>query len=68
MYVNPNFTSKKQLKKAIKAGEHVRVFSPGPFPCPQQGQVYVEGPHYPKPHKWYSSVVVENGEVKMVIS
>lgn len=63
MYVDPNFASRKALKDAIAAGKTVYVFSPGPFPCPQNGEVSVEGPHYPKPHKWYGTVIVENGKV-----
>ncbi len=66
MYVSPNFKSKKALKDAVKAGQTVTVFSPGPFPCPNEGKVSVEGPHYPEPHKWYGTVVVENGKVVKV--
>jgi hypothetical protein len=63
MYVSPNFKSKKALKEAVAAGQHVDVFSPGPFPCPKEGRVAVEGPHYPQPHKWYANVTVEAGRV-----
>lgn len=63
MYVEPNFKNKKALKEAIGKGEAVFVFSPGPFPCPQNGQVSVEGPHYPEPHKWYGTVIVKDGMV-----
>ena len=68
MYVSPNFKTKKELKEAVKAGKIVSVFSPGFFPCPTEGRVSVEGPHYPKPHTWYASVLVEAGYVKKVIS
>jgi hypothetical protein len=66
MYVDPNFPSKKALKDAVANGKDVYVFSPGPFSCPQNGQVSVEGPHYPKPHKWYGQVTVSNGKVTAV--
>lgn len=66
MYVSPNFKSKKSLKEAVAAGRHVTVFSPGPFPCPLDGEVSVEGPHYPEPHKFYCTVIVENGKVVKV--
>ena len=66
MYVSPNFPSKKALKDAVAAGKAVTVFSPGPFPCPQDGKVSVEGPHYPQPHKWYGSVTVVSGRVTKV--
>jgi hypothetical protein len=66
MYVRPNFPSKKALKEAVAAGKEVTVFSPGPFPCPRDGRVSVEGPHYPQPHKWYAAVLVRNGIVYKV--
>ena len=66
MYVSPNFKSKKALKEAISAGKMVTVYSPGPFPCPTEGRVTVEGPHFPEPHRWYGQVLVESGVVKSV--
>jgi hypothetical protein len=66
MYVSPNFKSKKALKEALTAGQPVTVFSPGPFPCPQDGAVFVEGPHYPEPHRWYAVVNVSAGRVQTV--
>lgn len=67
MYCNPNFKTKKALKEALNSGQKVSVFSPGPFPCPQNGTITLEGPHYPQPHKWYASVIVENGLIVKVI-
>lgn len=67
-YVDPNFKTKKQLKEAVIAGKYVSVFSPGPFPCKTDGKEYVEGPHYPEPHKWYAEVEVKEGRVIKVIS
>lgn len=66
MYVSPNFQTKKALKDSVKRGEIVSVFSPGPFPCPQDGTVFISGPHYPQPHRWYAEVVVKNGLVVSV--
>ena len=66
MYVTPNYPTKKALREAVKAGDVVAVFSPGPFPCPTQGKVSVEGPHYPKPHTWYAAVTVVDGYVVKV--
>jgi hypothetical protein len=68
MYVSPNFQSKKKFREAVAAGERVRVFSPGPFPAPENGEASIEGPHYPEPHKWYARVKVVNGCVEKVIS
>jgi hypothetical protein len=42
------------------------VYSPGPFPAPTNGPTAIEGPHYPKPHRWYAAVTVENGVVVKV--
>ena len=66
-YVFPNFKSKKQLREAVAAGKEVTVFSPGPFGCPKEGKVFIEGPHWPQPHRWYGSVIVENGRVVKVV-
>ena len=68
MYVYPNFDSKKKLKEAVAAGHEVTVFQPGGlFPDPPPNWTGpVEGPHYPKPHKWYAQVVVKNGKVVSV--
>jgi hypothetical protein len=67
MYVDPNFKSKKELKQAITDGKFVSVFSPGPFPPKDNGFEYIEGPHYPKPHKWYAKVEVKDGRVIRVL-
>lgn len=66
MYVSPNYKSKKQLKEAVLQGKKVSVYSPSPFPCKQNGIEFIEGPHYPEPHKWYAQVIVENGYVVKV--
>ena len=68
MYVRPNFKTKKALKAAVKDGQRVEVFSPGPFPAKRNGTEAIEGPHYPKPHSWYASVRIEEGLVVKVIS
>ena len=69
MYVSPNFKSKAALKRALVAGDvSISAFSPGPFPCPINGTVAIEGPHFPKPHTWYASVMVKEGLVTKVLS
>jgi hypothetical protein len=67
MYVSPNFKSKKDLKTAVREGKTVTVYSPGPFPCPTEGRVSVEGPHYPEPHRWYGNVLVKDSVVQKVL-
>lgn len=61
MYTTTNFKTKKALKEAVARGEKVTCFSPGPFPCPTDGDIAVEGPHHPQPHTWYANVKLENG-------
>ena len=63
MYVEPNFRTAKALREAVAKGERVSVFSPGPFPAKQEGWEFVEGPHYPEPHRWYAQVEVREGLV-----
>lgn len=67
-YVDPNFKTKKAFKEAVKAGDRVEVFSPGPFPVERHGVVSIEGPHYPEPHSWYARCEVRNGLIVKVIS
>lgn len=68
MYVSPNFKTKKDLKYAVAYGEIVTVFNPNLFGEPPiNGDVSVEGPHYPKPHKWYGHVTVTDGKVTKVV-
>lgn len=62
-YVNPDYPSKKAFKAAVAAGKRHEVYNAGPFPEPQNGTACIEGPHYPKPHRWYASVIVRDGIV-----
>jgi len=63
-YCLPNFKTKKALKEAVKRGDEVTIFEPGPFgTAPSNGTASLEGPHYPEPHRWYARVSVENGRV-----
>lgn len=63
-YVNPDYPSKKAFIEAVKAGVKHYSYNPsGMFPVPQNGSDVIEGPHYPKPHRWYAQVQVKNGVV-----
>ena len=56
MYTVENYRSKKAVKEAIKAGVKVQVYQPGPFGKGIEvgdQTVFLEGPHYPEPHRWY---------------
>lgn len=65
-YTSTNFKTKKALKEAVESGVEVRVYSPGPFPIKENGTEFVEGPHYPQPHRWYASVEVRNSVIVRV--
>lgn len=67
MYTRKNFKTKKALNEAVKAGEEIEVFSPGPFPCPANGEVAIEGPHFPESHTWYATVMVEDSMIVKVL-
>jgi len=63
-YVYRNFKTKKEFIASVKAGDQHETYNPsGLFPTTRDGSDVVEGPHYPKPHQWYSSVVVKDGIV-----
>jgi len=66
MYVSPNFKTKKALKEAIAAGKPVEVFAPGLGTIPENGSVIIEGPHYPKPHRWYATGTMKDGRLVKV--
>ena len=72
MYTTTNFKTKTALKNAVKAGEQVTVFQPNDMFGQNQklstftGTQYIEGPHYPEPHKWYATVKMVNGIVVKV--
>ena len=66
-YVDPDYKTKKAFREAVTAGVEHHTYNPsGMFAVPQHGGDVVEGPHYPKPHRWYASVVVEDGIVVKV--
>jgi len=67
VYAHPNFKTKKALREAVAAGKTVDIFSPGPWPAPENGTATVEGPHYPEPHRWYARVKVEAGRIVQVM-
>ena len=66
MYCNPNFRTKRELREALKAGEAVEVFQPGLGSVPQDGVVFLEGPHYPEPHRWYAQGKMSEGKLVSV--
>ena len=72
MYTAKNFKTKKALKQAIADGEKVTVYQPGGMFNPPEanphytGKAYLEGPHYPEPHRWYAEAMLRDGVVVKV--
>jgi hypothetical protein len=77
-YTVINFKTKKALKEAVakynevtERDHHpfstlaVRCFNPGLGGDLSNftGKVYLEGPHYPKPHTWYAEAELVDGVV-----
>jgi hypothetical protein len=68
MYTTTNFKTKKAVKDAIARGEKLTYFQPGPFAGnePKDGRIFLEGPHYPEPHRWYAQAQVKDGYIVSV--
>jgi hypothetical protein len=68
MYTTINFKTKKAVKDAIARGEKVTYFQPGPYgdSAPKDGRIFLEGPHYPEPHRWYAEAKVKDGFIVSV--
>ena len=57
MYTDRNFRTKKALKEAFEKGQTIYVYQPGPFGDRAGSGLkdcFLEGPHYPEPHRWYA--------------
>jgi hypothetical protein len=66
MYTTTNFKTKKDLKGAVKRGEKVTIYAPDLGAPATNGREFLEGPHYPQPHKWYAEVQMKDGYVVSV--
>lgn len=66
MYTGINFKTKKALKEAVAAGKQITIYAPGLGTPKANGTEFVEGPHYPEPHKWYAQVEMKDGYVVKV--
>jgi len=66
MYTNKNFKTKKEFREAVAEGKKVTLFAPGIGSPKVNGTEYVEGPHYPEPHRWYCQVEMKDGIVVKV--
>jgi hypothetical protein len=68
MYSVVNYKTKKALKEAFARGERIEVYQVGPFAAsaPTDGDVVLEGPHYPEPHRWYAGVTIKDSVVTKI--
>lgn len=62
-YTVTNYKTKKELLADVKAGQPVRCYQPGLGPSLSTftGTVYLEGPHFPLPHRWYATGQMKDG-------
>ena len=69
---NPDLWKLKNARPScLNAGTRppraVTYYQPGGmFPAAQNGSISLEGPHYPKPHRWYAAAVAKNGVIVSV--
>jgi len=64
VYTHKNYRTKKELIADVKAGKRVTVYQPGGiFPSQKDGEVTIEGPHYPEPHRWYATATIAGGVI-----
>ena len=67
MYTTENYRTKKALKEAVKSGEIVTVFQPGGiFPGKTDGEITLEGPHFPAAHTWYAQATIKDSVILKV--
>lgn len=73
-YTVINFKTKKALKEAVaqyNSTAHIDAKGPNAIRCYNpglgsdlsnySGKVFLEGPHYPQPHKWYAAGEMKDG-------
>jgi hypothetical protein len=63
MYCTYNFKTKRDFKDALKNGMSLTLYAPSLGQPKENGPEFVEGPHYPEPHKWYAEVEMKDGKV-----
>ena len=63
----PNPISESELRELRRLKNRLQAYQPGGiFPGTTNGTAVIEGPHYPQPHRWYASVIIEDGIVTKV--
>lgn len=63
MYEASNPKTKKALKALMADGKAEFIQPGGEFDAviPEDGDIFVEGPHFPQPHRWYARVTFVGG-------
>jgi hypothetical protein len=69
-YTDVNYKTKKALKEDFARGTKIHCYQPGGlYPLNPSQATTIEGPHYPKPHRWYARVMLdENCYITKIIS
>lgn len=68
MYTDTNFKTKKAMKEAFKTGDQITVYQPGEmFPSQTNGDITIEGPHFPKPHTWYARARIKDSVIIKIL-
>lgn len=68
VYATRNFKTKKALREAVEKNDPpVTIYAPGIGSPKQNGIEFLEGPHYPEPHRWYAQVEMKDGIVVRVV-
>ena len=62
-YTSKDYESKAEIKRALKAGVEITVYQPGAGTVPVNGKIGLEGPHFPRPHKWYGTGMMKDGKL-----
>lgn len=66
-YVSPDYPTKKAFKEAVARGVRHEPYELLGFVHVQPtGRIAIEGPHYPKPHRWYASCEMVDGAITKV--
>jgi hypothetical protein len=55
-----------QVAPCMSKPQVVTIYAPGLGTPKQDGDEYLEGPHYPEPHRWHAEVEMKDGVVVKV--
>lgn len=64
-YTDKNYKTKKAIKDDIAKGVKITCHQPNGdltgVSAPTDGRIFLEGPHYPQPHRWYAEGEMKDG-------